>query len=214
MKHGGFLRCFLFLLGLCIMAFAVVLSLCSLDAPARLLGRATAAEHRCDQWAQAVAEGDYAAIGDTLYGQPELDSGRESGYAVGEVLWDAFRSSLSCEFAGECYATQSGVARDVTVTALDISAVMAPLKQRFDGMLRQRAEDAEDPDTVYDANNDYREDFVMSTLCDAVQSVLAEGDYLVSRTLTLNLVYEDGQWWILPEQDMINLLSGKVGKGG
>jgi hypothetical protein len=150
----------------------------------------------------------------TLYGKPELDSGREPTLAVGGVLWEAFRESLHCEFTGSCYATQSGISREVTVTALDISQVMEPLKRRSDALMTQRAENAEDPDTVYDENNGYREDFVMEVLCEAAQEVLAQQEYLTSRTLTLNLVYEDGQWWILPDQEMINILSGKLGKVG
>lgn len=203
----------LFLLtGILILAGTAVLSFHSLNAPARLLGTGEAAKMVTEDWAEALNRGDYAAAGALMYGQPSLEPDRASAYEAGDILWRAFRESLKCSFPGEVYATESGIARDMTVTALDISAVMGSLEGKMDSLIASRAEE-EDPDVVYDENNAYREEFVMSVLCEALEDALRRQDFSVQRTVTLKLVCEDRQWWLLPEQELIRILSGTLGKG-
>jgi len=212
MKISKFISAVFSLLGLLLLTGTVALSVLSLNAPAKLLGSVPEAEARAEEWAAAVCRGDYAAAGALMYGQPELAPDRTPAYAVGGVLWDAFQERLSCSFSSDCYATDSGVARDMTITALDVSRVMKPLKEHLEPLLVQRAEETDD-DIVLDDDGGYREEFVMDVLCEAAEDVLMQQDFTVQRTVTLKLVCEDGQWWILPEQELIRILSGSLGKG-
>lgn len=182
----------------------------SLDSNARILSMDPSASQRTEEWMEAVCKGDYTAVGNMMFGQPELHVGRDASGDAGVIFWDALISSMTYEFEGDCYATQTGLARDVTVTALDISAAMAPLRTRTEIIIEQWIEELEYMDEVYDENNNYRDTFVMKAACAAAEQILEEGEYLTSRELTLKLIYEDGQWWILAEQDLINVLSGKM----
>ena len=201
------------LTGLLLLAGTVALSLYARNAPVKLLGKMPQAMTAAENWAQAVNDGNYAAVGSMMYGSPSLEPNRKSAYEAGDVLWEAFRESLSCEFTGECYPSESGIARDMTITALDLSAVMVPLKVELDALIAQRVAEAEDPDSVYDENGGYREEFVLAALRDAMETVLQGQSAATRREVTLELIYEDGSWWILPRQELIDILSGKLGKG-
>lgn len=210
MKTAKFFSVFFALLSVVLIVGTVALSFRSLDAPVKLLTSSENAETLAEDFMEAICRGDYSAAGSMMYGQPDLGTDRESAYAFGTILWDAFTDSLSYEFSGECYATDSGIARDVTITALDISAVMDPLKESTQTLLQKRAAAEEDLSKVYDENNNYQEAFVMDVLCDAVSQVLAENNYLTSWKVTLKLVYRDGQCWIMPEQALICAISGGI----
>jgi hypothetical protein len=45
---------------------------------------------------------------------------------------------------------------------------------------------------------------------DAVTQALAEDGKTVSREFTMNLIWQDDQWWILPEQDLLSAISGGI----
>jgi hypothetical protein len=108
------------------------------------------------------------------------------------------------------HATDSGISLNVTVRAMDLSSVTANLGDRARVMMEQRIAEAEDTDDIYDENNDFREEFVMDSLYRAAQEALEQDARQTSWELTLNLVYENGQWWIMPEQDLLRAISGGV----
>lgn len=59
--------------------------------------------------------------------------------AVSKLLWDAFTDSLSYEFTGLCRVTDTGFARDASVTYLDVSGVTAAVPQRAKALLEAKA---------------------------------------------------------------------------
>lgn len=199
------------LLGGLLLAATVFLSFYALDASPMLLTAPEDALTQSEAMMAAVARGDFADAAARMQGQPDLGADREPADEVGKMIWTAFLESIRYEFAGECYATDSGVARDVTVETLDISGVTASLRQRSQTLLNQRVAAAEDVEQIYDENGDYREDFVMEVLHDAARQALEEDAVSVSRELTLNLVYGQGQWWVVPDAALLAAISGGIG---
>ena len=210
MKSSKLLSRILAVLGAVLAAGTVALCLSCLHVSPVLLTAPEAALERSEVLMDAVEEGDYAAVGSMLYGQPALGVDREPADEVGILIWDAFKDSISYEFKGMCYAADSGVARDVTITALDISSVTAPLKERSQNLLSQRVAAAENVTEVYDEDNNYREQFVMDVLYDAAVQALEEDAVQTQWDVTLNLTYQDGQWWVVPEEALLEAISGGV----
>lgn len=198
------------LLGGMLAAAAVAVSLVSLNAGPRLLMAPQAAVETADAMMAAVCEGDYRAAGQLMYGNPDLGADRKASDAVGVLIWDAFVESLDYALVGSCYATDSGVAQDVTVTCLDLNSVTATLGERSQALLEQRVAAAEDVSEIYDENNDYREDFVMDVLYDAAVEALAEDAALLTREVTLNLTYQQGRWLVVPDQAVLSAISGGI----
>lgn len=211
MKNAKLLSTVFALLGAILIVGTVALSFLSLNAPAQLVTVSEDAQQCTQDFMEALCQKDLTAAGDLMLGQSSLDANLEPSSELGSLLWDAYRDSLSYEFTGECYATDTGLARNVKITALDIPAVMATLKERSDTLLAQAVE-ASSSEEVYDKKSTYREDFVMEVLLDGATAILAESYASTSWEIPLNLIYQNGQWWILPDQALMNVISGGMGK--
>lgn len=198
------------LLGTCAAVLGIYLALHNMDASPVLVQQPEEAKHQVVSMLDALCRQDYDTVSAALYGTPDLGMGREAQDAVGQLMWDAFAESVRYELVGEFYATDSGVAQNVVITGLELGSVTENLKDRSQKLLEERVAEAADPDEVYDENNDYREDFVMDVLQDAAREALKSDAREVSWEITLNLVYENGQWWIMPEQTLLEAISGGI----
>lgn len=200
----------LVLVGLITAASGIFLSFASLHAEPVLVAEPVEAADQVTELMEAVVSCDYAKASSLIYGQPALGLDREPADQVGILLWNAFAKSQSYELRGGCIASNSGLAQQVVFTYLDMDSVTANLADRSEALLMERIEAAENIDEIYDSNNEYREDVVMEVLEDAVAKALKEDAQNVSVELTVNLVYRDGQWWIVADNALLNAISGGV----
>lgn len=195
-------------LGTLLMAGAVVFCLFSLDAPVKMLEYPQEAMDRAGELAQAIETGDFAGAARVMYGQPDLGVDGEPEDEVGKLVWTAFLDSLSCEIQGECYASDAGIACDAVVRSLDISTVMEKLTERTHDLLTQRIEQATDMDELYDEENNFRQELIDQVLREAVEQAIREDGQVVSRDVTMVLVCQDGQWWVVPDRALLQAISG------
>ena len=194
----------------CAALLGIWLSFTNLHSETVLLSPPPAAVERSEAAMDALTAADYPALEQMLLGTPQLGLDRDPADPVGILIWQALEDSRSCRFLGDLYATEKGLSRDVELTYLDISSVTKDLRQRAQVLLARRVEQAQDMSEIYGPNNDYREDFVMDVLRDAVLEALAEDAETTSVRITLELVYADGQWWVVPGDDLIRAISGGI----
>ena len=190
-------------LGAVLMLAALVLSLASLNASPRLVRVPQGAVDQSQALLDAIAKGAFDAAG-----KPELSGEPEAEDAAGQKIWDAFVGSLSCEFRGSCYATDTGLARDAVVTALDVSTVTEAVGEYAHALLTQRVETAEDMSELYDEENNFRQDLVDAIVLEAVDQAIRENGQTASFDVTLSLIQRDGQWWVVPDQALLQAISG------
>lgn len=210
MKIKNILSLLLALAAAAVAALTLWVCLGALGAQPVLMKAPSAASETADALLAAVQAGDYQTASGMMLGNPQLGADRAPADEVGGLLWDAFRDSFSYELQGECYATDSGIAQDATVTYLDFSSVTASLQQRSQELLVQRVAQAEDADTIYDENGDYREDFVMEVLREVTLDALEEDAQNKQQQLTVNLVYKQGRWWVVADQALLAAISGGI----
>ena len=196
--------------GIATALYAVNLSLSNKDADPVLLAPPEEATHQVVGLMDAVCEGNFDAASTYLQGQPNLGVDRAATDPVGVLIWEALCDSMSYELVGECYATEDGLAQNVTLSYMDITSVTATLKDRSQTLLEQRVEEAEDLDEVYDEKLQYREDFVMNVLYDAAVDALAEDATTTTVDLTVNMVYQNEKWWIIADNNLLDAISGGV----
>lgn len=196
--------------GVCAAVLCVSLAFQKMDASPVLVEQPESAREQVAVLMEAVSNNDYAAASAVLQGNPVFGADREPADAVSGLIWDAFVESVSYELVGDLYATDSGVAQNITITALDMNSVTVNLKERSETLLEQRVEEAEDPDEVYDENNEYREDFVMQVLYDAAEQALKEDAKLVTSEVAIYMTYENGQWWIVADSALLSAITGGV----
>ena len=205
-----FLAVILCLAGLCAAAAAVYLSVQFMDTKPILLTPPDEAKTRVVAMMDAVCQGDYAEASQSILGTPSLGVDREAADDVGVLIWDAFVDSLSYELEGDCYATDDGLAQNVIFSCMDITSVTANLRDRSQTMLEQRVKAAEDASEIYDEDYQYREEFVMEVLHDSTVEALKEDAREMTLTLTLNLSYRDGQWWVVANNELLDAISGGI----
>lgn len=209
-RKVGFFSALFGILAMVLTVSAVMLALSNREASPILAKQPEAARVQVQTMLDALCSGEYDTVSSCLYGTPDLGMGGQAADPVGQIFWEAMGDSFHYKLAEDFHATDSGVSLDVTISVLDLSAATANLRQRAQALLEQRIAQAEDTDEIYDANNEYREDFVMNALYDAAREALAQDAAYISWDLTLNLIYENGQWWIMPEQDLLKALSGGI----
>lgn len=194
----------------CAAVFGVYLSLNYRNADPVLLSPPDEAESRVLEFMDAVCEANYDQASLCMSGIVDLGLSREPADEVGKLLWNAYTDSLSYSVLGACYATDEGLAQQVSMTGLDIESVTSVLKERSQDLLEQRVQEAENADEVYDENNDYREDFVMQVLYDAAKQALKSDAKEKTVEFTVNLVYQNEQWLVLADNDLLDAISGGI----
>lgn len=191
-----------------------ILSLCTLAAviyginsTPKVLVDSEALAASAEEVLECARSGDYDALSQLLYGTPDLGACPEKAENAESMIWYAFLDSIDYQVSQECYASGSGVALDVRIRCLDISAVTASLQAIAPELLLQTAQQEED---IYDEQNNYRESFISEVLCAATAQVLAEEPQLLDRELTLTFTRSDGRWQVVPTESLLQLLSGYV----
>jgi len=206
----GFFSALFGLLGLCLAAAGIVLAVSNRDAGPVLVEQPDAAMEQVETMMDALCTGDYDTVSGCIYGNPDLGLDREADGEVAQLFWNALAESFDCQIRSDFHATNSGVSLDVTISAMDIKSVTANLRERAQGRMEHRIEQTDDLSEIYDENHEYREEFVMEALLEAAKDALAQDAQTISWDLTLNLIYENGQWWIMPETELFKAISGGI----
>ena len=165
--------------------------------------------------AQAVLEaldsGDFSAAAQRFSGQPDLGLDREPAAAEGKQLWDAYRASVVVETADGCYSTGTEIYQDAAVTAMDLTAVMAQLNSRAAELLKQKLEEAEDPNAILGEAGEVPQQLRDEVRTQALTEALNGSAKTVTRNITLKLVQQDGRWWAVPDTALLEVLSAGLG---
>lgn len=167
------------------------------------------ADARSEAMMEALCSQDYAAASKLISGKPKLEPNGEPATALGKVLWEAYGESLSYEFEGSSYVSDGIVCRQVTVTMLDIPALMEDLQAKSTKTLAIKA--ASNPDEAYDADGAFRSEFVAEALAAEARSMVKSDKYMTERSLTLQLTGHGGKWVVCADRTLMDLFVGGMG---
>lgn len=195
-------------LGAVLAVVVLVICLTQRDAEPVLLRYPQEAENCVSQMMKNLCADNFRQASRYIYGEPELGAELPAGDGAAQ-LWDSFTSSLRYEPKGECYATATGLAQDVTVSSLDMSAVLQDMEQIAPQLLEQRVAQAKNMDEIYDADHEYLEEFLQDVMQEAAAAALENAE-TVQRPLTVNLLYDRRQWWVLPDRALLSAISGGI----
>lgn len=178
------------------------------NAPVKVLELPREAVSCCDAFATALNEGDLEAAAEVMYGQPDLGTVGMPADPETAAVWNAFLDSIVFEYTGSCQAADTGLFRTASVTTLEVASVTEKLPERVQSLMNQKIEAAGDLSEIYDAGNNFREELVTEVLQSALQQALSQDVRTVTREVTLKLVNRDGRWWVVPDQALLQALSG------
>lgn len=208
MKISKYLSIIFAALAAVLIAATAICYACLRQTPPMIQTPVEEAEARTELLMEAICQGDYSAAAESLWGNPELKWDQEGASDLGGLLWPAYSGSISYEFAGPCYATGSGIFRDVTVTALDIPALRPKIQGRFLQLMNPYLAEAQYDSEAFDENGALRPEFAADMLRRAVEQALLENNASASYTITLELMFRDGQWWVVPNRSLTDIVAG------
>lgn len=201
-------------LGLALVLFTMALAFTARELPVTLLSQPREAEDTVQTLVDALDQGDLSQASLLLYGQPAMENQPDFDNPFLSTVWGLYLESLSCQREGECYASDSGLSQSIQIEALDIQGTLPEVELHYAALLPLRAQ-SEAAETVYNDDGSYQERFVLSVLDEAAREVLDQDCDTICRSVTLTLVYREDRWWILPQEGLMDILSGGfAGKEG
>ena len=208
MKIARFFACIFACIGAVLLMGSMGFFLWNRNADEKVLELPREAVSCCDAFVQALNTGDLEAAAQLMYGQPDLGVSGAPESPESALLWQAFCSSIAVELDEAWEVEQGSFLRTGSISNLDVSTVLGKLPERVQGLLNQKIAEAEDLSEIYDEHNEFREELVEAVLAEALQQALAQDAQTVTRDLTLKLVKRDGRWWVVPHQNLLQILSG------
>lgn len=208
MKIARFFAYVFACIGVLLLVGSMVFFLWNRDADVRVAQLPREAVSASEDFVRVLNDGDLEAAAQRMYGQPDLGIGGDMETPESSLLWEAFCSSIVLEMTGEWEVEQSALVRTGTVTYLDVSAVLEKLPERVQTLLDQKIAAAEDLSEIYDEQNEFRKELVDEILEKALQQALSQDGEPVIGEVSLKLVNRDGNWWVVPSQNLLQILSG------
>lgn len=208
MKISKFFAVLFGLLGTAIGVVTVLLCLQSLDRKPMIVQTPDNAVAQLERMMNAVCENDYAGASALIYGTPDLGADPESCDPVSAVIWEAFVGSLEYSLVGDLQATDKGVSQQIHLRYMDVISLTDALQERSRTLLEKRIEEADRMEDIYDENNDFRQDFVDAVVAEAAAAAVKQDAKYLEKDLTVSLAYTNGQWWVLADEALIQVLSG------
>ena len=206
MKIRSVFAAVLMLFGVALAAAAICLCVLFWNHKPILVGETDNVQQQAASFMDSVCEADFEQASDMILGKPALGVDRDANSDVGNLIWDAYWDSTQYQLIGECYATENGVAQNISFTYLDVTQITGKLRERSLSLLEERVASAKDTSEIYDENNEYREDVVLAVLYEAATQILEENTECVTVELVVNLRYENGRWWIVPDDELIDAI--------
>lgn len=193
--------------GTILLVGSVFVCFAALSSPAKAVKPTQEANALAQKVLKALDEGDFNAVEGCLYGSPALGLDREPATAEGKRLWDAYRDSIAVTTDEYCYGEGTSIYQTAQVTAMDIGKTLSGMDQRAGALLKQRLDAQEDSFAFLGEDGQISQTLRDEMRMQALQEALAEPE-TVTRQITFQLIGQDGTWWILPDQALLDILFG------
>ena len=190
-------------------ALALRLALRSGEAGPAVLTETGDASETAALFFHALCLRDWQRASGYVKGAPELELSDAPEDSAERALWTAFLLSWSWSMGDGGKTDELHAWQEVSFTSLRPDALTDGLRRDIQTVLARKVDEARTEGEVYTETGDYRSEVVEAALMEALAGRLTDQTpYLVTTKLTLELVYEDGRWQILPSEALWDALSG------
>lgn len=210
MKNARFFAIIFACIGIVLLIGSMGFFLWNRNADVRVLELPKEAVAVSEDFARALNAGDLEAAAQYIYGQPDLGVGVVPENPESALLWEAFRDSIAVELKEDWTVELGSLVRTCSITTLDVSVAVGKLQERVQSVLDRRIASAQNLAEIYDEQNKYREELIAQVLQEALQQVTTQDAESMTRDVTLKLVNRDGRWWVVPHQNLLQILTGLV----
>ena len=193
--------------GTVLLVGSVVMSFVALGRPTTAVEPTREANDVARSVLSALDHGDLSKVGTYFYGAPALGLDREPATAEGKLIWNAYRDSIAVTADENCYGEGTNIYQTAQVTYMDIPQTLSQLDKRAGELLKKKLDEQEDHFALLGEDGQIPQTLKEELRTKAFQEALAEPE-TVTAQITFQLIEKDGQWWALPDQAMLDILSG------
>jgi len=183
------------ILGAVILLGMPVVVLCSLNRPAALLLAPDDAIACAEELTKALSRGDFETAQERIWGLSGEPEAWEPADEVNSLIWQTYLDSVECNVSFRS-ATQIGVAWNMTVSTMDIAKVADAASETAGALWESREGEKQRASLLYEA----------------AQRAIKENSGRIVREIRLELVWIDGAWYALPDEQLLLVLSGNLRK--
>lgn len=187
----------------------VLLSFTCRNANPIVLGGKSRAQKQVQSLLRDVQAADAALVADYFTPGTDLAQIYSLDNPVAHKLFGIVWGNLTYEDMSGVRGDSASLALDVTVSAPDAAKLLALAKEQVRPLVNAKAESGVDTQTMYDENFQLREEFLDEILLEALDRVKADAPTRQER-ITVYIRRTDFSWEILPEDSLINALSGWI----
>ena len=202
-----YLAALLMLMALAAAGLGIYIAASWYDQPTVLADLPEQARQRVQTLVSAVEEGDYATAEAQIFGCPSLGFAALEQDTMAALVWEAYQDSVTFEAKSGFYTTDSGLAVDYSITRLEIDKVLEGVAPRAQELMEQKVAKAEKVEEIYDSNHEYREELVQACVLTALDESLKEETSYIQTDFTIELICQDGTWWIQGNEGLISAIS-------
>ena len=196
--------------GTVLLVGSIVTSFVAMNSPTRAVKPTKEANDFARSVLSTLEDGDFSAVEGYLYGMPSLGLDREPAGEEGRLIWDAYRDSITVTAQEPCYGEGTNIYQTAQVSYMDIPQTLSRLDKRAGELLEEKLDAQEDHTALLGEDGQIPEKLKEELRRQALGEALAEPKTVTAR-ITFQLVEQDGQWWVLPDQAMLDILSGGLG---
>lgn len=193
--------------GTILLVGSVIVSFAALSRPSKAVEPTGEANAFAQKVLLALDDGDFAAVEGYVYGKPSLGLDREPATEEGKMIWNAYRASVAVTTDESCFGEGTNIFQTAQLAAMDIGKTLSGIEKRAGELLKQRLDAQEDPTALLGEDGQIPQTLRDEIRMQALQEALAEPE-IVTTQITFQLIEQDGQWWVLPDQAMLDVLSG------
>lgn len=196
--------------GAVLLVGSIVTSFVALNSPTRAVKPTQEANDFARSVLGALEDGDFTAVEGYLYGKPSLGLDREPAAEEGKLIWNAYRDSIAVTTGENCYGEGTNIYQTAQVTYMNIAETLSGLDRRAGELLKEKLDAQEDHTALLGEDGQIPEKLREELRTQALREALAEPK-TVTTQITFQLIEQDGQWWALPDQATLDILSGGLG---
>lgn len=164
----------------------------------------------------AVVSGDYAVAEGYVANYTGLELAKEPESEISKRLYSIIRGSYSYSLGmenGGCVVSGLSAEQIVVVNYFSAKLASERIRVRTEELYENKMRKVSNNDEIYDENGKLRESIAMELFNQATDEVISNpDDFLTSATITVELVYKNGEWKINLSDEMVSVLLGELDK--
>ena len=166
-------------------------------------------EDCADAFFAAIERGDSNVA--SAFCVPALPAENRPAEADAARVYDALRGSRHWQRQGVGQRKGNRATVSGTLTVLDPTALTGGMKEDVNAVLAELVAEARLGSDIYNEDGSYKNEVVMAAWDQALTVRLEHAvDYTVELPLTVHLLYQDGQWRVQTNEELMTALSGGI----